>query len=86
MPQTVSTLDRLLDPVAECLTPEVARRIAEVQADPQTLERLEELRRKANQGTLSEAERAEYAEFVEGLDLLSILKSKARARLEKQAS
>lgn len=85
MPETLSTLDRLLDPVAECLTPEVAQRITEVETDPEIVRRLEELRTKANLGTLSDAERAQYEEFVEGLDLLSILKSKARARLEKQA-
>ena len=45
-----------------------------------------ELRVKANDGTLSEAERAEYEELVEGLDLFSILKAKARAVLAKHAS
>jgi hypothetical protein len=39
----------MLEPVAACLTPEVARRITEVRLDDEeTMQRLEELREKAN--------------------------------------
>jgi len=85
MAQTLPTLDRILDPVAACLTPDVARRIADLRIDEETAGRLEELRGKANEGTLTDQERAEYAEFVEAQDLLSILKSKARDVLSKEA-
>jgi hypothetical protein len=86
MDETESTLDRLLDPIAGCLTPDVARRIADLRTDDRTMARLETLRPKANQGTLLEAERAEYDEIVEALDLFSILKAKAQAVLSKHAS
>lgn len=83
MAQTSSTLDQFLDPIAECLTPEVARRIADLRTDDRTRGRLEHLRVKANDGTLTALERTEYEEIVEGIDLVSILKAKARAILEK---
>jgi hypothetical protein len=86
MAETTFALDRFLNPVADCLTPEVARRIADLRTDEQTRAILEDLRAKANLGTLSDAERAEYEELVEGLDLFSILKAKARAVLAKNAS
>lgn len=81
-----STLDRFLDPIADCLTRDVAQRIASLRTDDDTRARVEELRAKANEGTLTDTERAEYEEIVEGLDLFSILKAKARAFLAKHAS
>jgi len=80
---TLPTLDRFLDPIAACLTPDVARRIAELRIDEEAIHRLEELREKANEATLTEPERAEYEEFVEGHDFLTILQAKARALLTK---
>jgi hypothetical protein len=82
---SISTLDQLLDPVAECFTAGVARQIVELQTDPRSVARLEQLREKANFGTLSDDERVEYEEFVEGMDLVAILKAKAKAVLEKQS-
>jgi len=84
METSLSTYDRFLNPIAECFTPDVAQRIVDVEADAQTIQRLEQLRAKANAGMLTDAERAEYEEFVEGMDLLSILKAKARAVLAKR--
>ena len=81
-----SILDRFLDPFTDCLTPEVAQRVAELRPDAATQARIDELREKANEGTLSEAERAEYDEFVESIDLLGILKAKARTFLAKHTS
>ncbi len=86
MDDTTSTLDRLLDPIANCLTPDVAERIANLRTDEITKARLEDLRAKANEGLLSEKERAEYEEIVEGLDMFAILRAKARAVLSKHAS
>ena len=86
MDPTASTLDRFLDPIAACLTPEVAQRIANRRTDDRTRRRLEELRAMANGGTLSETERIEYEEIVEGLDLFSILKAKAQAVLIRHTS
>jgi len=82
MATSPSTLDLFLDPVAECFTAGVAQRIVELRSDPLAIERLEQLREKANFGKLSDDERAEYEEFVEAMDLVAILKAKAKAVLE----
>jgi hypothetical protein len=82
MATILPSIDRILDPVAACLTPEVARRIVDVRVDdPLTMERLEDLREKANEGTLTEADREEYEDFVEANDVLTLLKDKARSFL-----
>lgn len=76
-----TALDRFLQPLAACLTPEVAQRIANLQLDVQSQTRLDELAAKANEGQLSDDERQEYEEFVEGIDLMGILKARARSVL-----
>jgi hypothetical protein len=86
MAESTSTLDRLLDPIAECLTPDVARRIADLGLDDHTKARLEELRTKANEGSLSSGDRVEYEEIIDALDLISILRAKAKEVLGKLAS
>ena len=74
-------LDRLLDPVAACLTTDVARKIAALRVDPATQARLDELADKAAEGDLSLSEREEYATYVEALDFVALLQAKARALL-----
>ena len=81
-----SPLDRLLDPVARCLTPDVARQLIELLPDPRTQARIDELASKANKGTLSSAERVEYEDYVEAIDVVSILQSKARKMLALQGA
>jgi hypothetical protein len=46
----MTVLDRFLDPVAERLTPDVARRIIDLRLDPSLRARLDELAAKANLG------------------------------------
>ena len=75
---TPSFLDRVLEPVTEALTPEVARAIVELRMDPELQAHVEELRRKAGEGTLTAEEDAEYKDVVEGVDLISIIQAKAR--------
>lgn len=77
-------LDRLLDPLADAFTPEVASAVLQLRADTETEARIVELRGKANNGTLTPAEDAEYNEFVEAVDLISILQTKARRLLAKR--
>ena len=79
-------LDRILDPLAECFTPEVARRIAAVSLDPAIQSRIDQLAVKANEGQLTAVERDEYAELIEALDFLGILKAKARLSLVERRS
>ena len=78
---TATYLDRLLDPVTEALSPELARKIVDLRADAETQKCIEQLRTKANDGTLTPAEEAEYKDFVEAVDILSIFQSKARKYL-----
>lgn len=79
-------LDALLDPLAECLTPEVARRIADLRADPALQARMDELGEKANEGLLTEAERREHLAYIEGIDIIGILQAKARHVLAGQSA
>jgi hypothetical protein len=83
---TTSTLDSFLDLIARCLTPDVAQKIAQIQLEPGIQERLDELAAKADNGELSEAERLEYEDLIDGLDLLGILKAKARSLLEPRSA
>jgi hypothetical protein len=77
----VSYLDRFLDPVTEAFTPELARKISELHADPELENRIGVLRRKANEGTLTPEEDAEYKDFIEAVDVISIIQAKARQYL-----
>lgn len=78
-------LDRFLDPITECLTPEVAERIVKSHPDRRLQARADELADKANHGLLSEREREEYREIVEAIDVVGIIKAKARAVLSRRA-
>jgi hypothetical protein len=83
MQNTLPTIERMLEPLTACLTPEVAQRIIDVRLDdPFTMQRLEDLREKANDGTLTDQERVEYEGFVEGNDLLMLIKDQARSVLQ----
>jgi hypothetical protein len=75
---TTSYLDRLLDPLTDVFTPEVASAILKLRPDSELEARIAELRRKANDGTLTPVEDAEYKDFVEAVDLVSIIQAKAR--------
>jgi hypothetical protein len=75
---TATYLDRFLEPVTNALTPELASALVELRADPDLQAEVDELRRKANEGTLTELEDARYKDFVEAVDVISIIQSKAR--------
>jgi len=74
-------LDKMLDPLARCLTPAVARQIVDLRADQVTQARIDELAAKCNEGDLTDAERREYAAYVDAIDLIGILQAKARSIL-----
>jgi len=87
MAATLPNLNSMLEPVAACLTPDVARRITEERLDDDdTVQRLEELREKANEGTLTDDEKSEYEGFVEGQDIIALLKLKAQLVLSSQGT
>lgn len=82
----LSYLDRLLDPLTDALTPESASALLDLRADAEVGARIEELRCRANEGTLTPAEDAEYKDFIEAVDLVSIMQAKARRFLSRQAA
>lgn len=79
-PETAA-LDRVLEPLASCLTPDTAKRIVELRATPELQAHLDELGDKCNEGRLSPQERSEYETYVHAIDFISILQSKARRLL-----
>ena len=83
---TMSYLDRLLDPLTEAFTPKMASALLGLRADSELEAHIDELRRKANDGTITPAEDAEYKDFVEAVDLISIMQAKARRFLAKQSA
>ena len=78
-----TVIDEILDPVADCLTPDVAKRLTELRLNPTTQARIDELAGQANEGLLTPAERAEYADIVEVLGFLGILKAKGRSAIAR---
>ena len=77
-PQGPRILDRLLDPVRDAFTPEVARAIADLRADAATQDRLDDLAERHHEGGLSPDELAEYQALVNAINLISVLQAKAR--------
>ena len=86
MSMDTAYLDRILDPIVECLTPQIALRLADLRADPETQDRLDALAHKANQGQLTPEEDAEYKQAIDAIDLLAILQAKARTYLRTHGS
>jgi hypothetical protein len=83
---TTNYLDRLLDPLTEAFTPKMASALLELRADSELEAHIDELRQKANEGTLTPAEDAEYKDIVEAVDLISIMQAKARRFLARQSA
>jgi hypothetical protein len=81
--KTDMTLENLLDPVSECLTPEAATRLVNIRASPELQNRLDELADKNTEGVLTPQEREEYQTYVLAGRVISILQAKARRRLRE---
>lgn len=78
----VTVLTRLLAPVGHCLTPEVARALINLRADPSVQARIEELADRCTEGALSPEERVEYETYVHAIDFISTLQAQAHRVLE----
>jgi hypothetical protein len=74
-------LEGLIEPFAECLTSEAARKIVDLRADATLQNRIDELAEKANHGTLNETERAEYDQYLAAFHFVTLMQSKARRLL-----
>jgi hypothetical protein len=77
--KAVVGLAKMLDPVAQCFTPEVAKRVAELRVDPAVQARIEELAEKCNEGTMTPEETAEYDAYIHAMDVIAVLQKQARA-------
>lgn len=83
-PPGTPILDRLLEPVSRCLTPEAARQLVALRADPQVQERIDLLADRCTEGLLTADEREEYETYVRAIHIISILQAKARKLLANQ--
>ena len=82
----VNFLNRLLAPIGDCLTPEVAEKLVNLRADAVVQARLEELAAKCTEDSLTDTERAEYDSYIHTLDVLAVLQAKARSVLKAHGS
>ena len=71
-------LAKIVDPAAQCFTPEVAKQVAELRADLAVQARIEELAEKCNEGTITPEEMAEYDAYIQAMDVVAVLQKKAR--------
>jgi predicted transcriptional regulator len=78
----INFLARLLKPLGDCLTPEVAEKIANLRADPEVQARIDQLAEKCTEGELTVEEQAEYDCYVQAIDFIAVLQAQAREVLE----
>jgi hypothetical protein len=78
-------LDRLLEPFADCLTPEVAAKVADMRADDAMQNRIDYLAGRSNEGLLTPAEHEEYTGYLHAIDVIAVLQAKARSQLRRQS-
>jgi hypothetical protein len=84
--QAPSFLAQLLEPLEACMTPELARKIADLRLSSEAQARVDELADKCNEGELTPAERAEYESIAHYIRLISVLQVQARSALEETTS
>jgi hypothetical protein len=77
-------LDRLLEPLAASLSPEVAAKVADLRADEAMQIRIDYLAERSSDGLLTAEEREEYAGYLHAIDVIAVLQAKARSLLRKQ--
>jgi hypothetical protein len=82
-PESVATtiLEQLADLDARCLSLETARKLRGLGFTRSQQGRVDDLSRKAREGSLTPAERADLDEFIRVADLLAILQWRARQAL-----
>jgi hypothetical protein len=76
-----TALERLLRPLSQSFTAELARALIAVQADAETQARYDELAGKRTEGQLTPVEQAELESIVRANTLLGVLKTEAHAFL-----
>ena len=78
-------LDRLLEPLADCLTADVAAKVADLRADAAMQDRIDYLAERAGEGRLTDQEREEYTGYLHTIDVIAVLQTKARSQLRKSS-
>ena len=86
MKRNTATIDRLVEPVVRTLTPEVAKALVELRADPHLQARMDELAEKCNEGQMTPDEREEYETSIRFGNFIAILQTKARQLLKRRAT
>lgn len=81
-----SSLQQMLEPIRSILTPDVARGLVGLRADPEIQSRIESLAERHHEGQLSEDELADYEGLVNATDLIAVLQSQARSVLARPAA
>jgi len=81
MSRTTQVLDRMLDPVRDVLTPEVAEALVNLRADATTQAQLDDFADRHAEGRLTPDEQAEYEALVAAGNLIAVLQAKARSVL-----
>ena len=74
----LSGLDQLLNPAAGWLTPQAAQQLVDWKVSDDLRQRIEELGRRANLGTLADDEDAEYRAYLDDAEVISLMQAKAR--------
>ena len=75
-------LEQVLNPAEPIFTVEGAQRLVDMPTNPERIARMEELGEKADEDTLTCAERSEYEALIHSSKLMSVLRLKAGAFLQ----
>ncbi len=76
-------LDRLLEPLAGCFSPDVAAKVADLRADDAMQDRIDYLAERSNEGLLTVDEQVEYAGYLHAINVVAVLQAKARSLLRR---
>jgi hypothetical protein len=79
---TTTILDRRIEPFAECLTTEAARKISAFKADDVTQQRIDALAEKANQGVLTPMEQFKCDDDLVAFHSITIMQARAHRFLQ----
>ena len=77
-----SILDDIIEPFAECLTENAAKKIVALRAGSKLQGRIDELAEKANLGCLSDKEKSEYDRYLAAYHFVSLMQARARRFLK----
>ncbi len=71
-------LEQLIHPIGDCLTPDVADRLARLKAPEVLQQRMEEFAARSTEGTLTGEEEEEYRALVSAGSFMALLQAEAR--------